>query len=56
MSSKAPVTSVPQGTVLGPIIFLIYINDFSEYLQHSTLRLFADDSIIYKKIDRTSSS
>ena len=51
MSSKAPVTSgVPQGTVLGPILFLIYINDFPEYLQHSTLRLFADDSIIYKEI------
>ena len=44
MSSKAPVTSgVPQGTVLGPILF-------PEYLQHSTLRLFADDSIIYKEI------
>ena len=50
MSSKAPVISgVPQGTVLGPILFLIilYINDFPEYLQQSTLRLFADDSIIY---------
>ena len=52
MSSKAPVTSgVLQGTVLGPIIFLIlYINDFPEYLQHRTLILFADDSIIYKEI------
>ena len=51
MSSKVPVTSgVPNGTVLGPIIFLIYINDFPEYIQHSTLRLFADDSIIYKEI------
>ena len=29
---------------------MIYINDFPEYLQHSTLRLFADDSIIYKEI------
>jgi len=37
----------PQGTVLGPILFLIYINDFADYIQHSTLRLFADDSIIY---------
>ena len=50
-SDKIQVTSgVPQGTVLGPILFLIYINDFHEYLTHSTLRLFADDSIIYKEI------
>jgi hypothetical protein len=46
-SNTVPVTSgVPQGTVLGPIHFLIYINDFPEYLAHSKLRLFADDSII----------
>ena len=52
-STSVPVTSgVPQGTVLGPILFLIYryINDFPEYLQHSKLRLFADDSIIYREI------
>ena len=47
-SNTVPVTSgVPQGTVLVPILFLIYINDFPEYLSHSKLRLFADDSIIY---------
>jgi len=51
MSKKVSVTSgVPQGTVLGPILFLIYINDFADYIKHSTLRLFADDSIIYKEI------
>jgi hypothetical protein len=50
-SNTVPVTSgVPQGTVLGSILFLIYINDFPEYLTHSKLRLFADDSIIYKEI------
>ena len=50
-SDTIPVTSgVPQGTVLGSILFLIYINDFPEYLTHSTLRLFADDCIIYKEI------
>ena len=50
--TSVQVTSgVPQGTVLGPILFLIYINDFPEYLQHSKLRLFADDSIIYKDIN-----
>jgi hypothetical protein len=37
-------------TVLGPILFLIFINDLAEYNQHSTLRVFADDSIIYKQI------
>ena len=49
-SDKIPVTSgVPQVPVLEPILFLIYINDIPEYLKHSNIRLFADDSIIYRK-------
>ena len=49
-SDWSPVLSgVPQGTVIGPILFLIYINDISHGIS-SQMRLFADDSIIYRQI------
>ena len=34
---------MPQGSVLGPLLFLIYINDLNIALKYSTLRHFADD-------------
>jgi len=44
------VTSgVPQGSVLGPLLFLAYVNDIWRDIE-SKIRLFADDCIIYVKI------
>ena len=46
-SSKIPVT---HGTVQGPILCRIFINDLPKYITHSKIRPFADDSIIYRQI------
>ena len=50
-SDSVPVTSgVPQGFVLGLILFLVYINDLLDQIA-SQVRLFADDTSVYLTIE-----
>ena len=50
LSKEVKVTSrVPQGSILDPLLFLVYVNDIWRNID-SSIRLFTDDCIIYRKI------
>lgn len=41
----------PQSSHLGPLLFLIYVNDISDYFHYSKFLLFADDLKIFRRIE-----
>ena len=48
--SRNVVSGIPQGSVLGPLLFLIYINDLPDNVK-STIYMYADDTKVYREID-----
>src|SRR5688572_21145536 len=44
---KMTTCGIPQGTVLGPLLFLLFVNDISNSVTKSQVKLFADESNLF---------
>ena len=52
MSTELPIsTGTPQGSVLGPLLFLIYINDLPLVSNILTMMMYADDTRLYCNVN-----
>ena len=44
------LSGVPQGTVLGPALFILYMNNITDFIKHTIIKMFADDSKLIASI------
>jgi hypothetical protein len=51
-SAVEVISGVPQGSVLGPLLFLLYVNDIEDCLKFCNFKLFADDCKLYLECNR----
>ena len=46
-ATQSITTGVPQGSALGPFLFLVYVNELPNHIRESSISMFADDIAIY---------
>ena len=49
--SKRVISGVPQGSILGPLLFVVFLNDVSEVINGVCVKMYADDVKLYADID-----